>query len=350
MSSLESDYNVYLISNEEMTAKKRFKYGKHHGTKKQLVQRYTTELIHPIVYFFESVTNYSVIESEVLRRLDNYRMLSKTGRKLEWIERLDLHVIIKCINEVIEEYGNVLEARVINSNNMNLKKFFKCVRIENIILCEKLYEIYIVQNNKLTSLYNFTKGSKEPDVILNQISEYLIKNNLKNIIVNNNAYMTITCNRFDLTANAASDDNWYIYCVRDIMHMIIKLYDEAKVHIPDISGVVNMFFNIIDKCIVNDINKIFACTVETIEKSIYDKTNIQRLVINSVEYKIIDPNERPVIDYVVGHIMVNDEWSLIDSNYFFLVNQKKGGALECWIYQQCDLLKIYRNIFISNNW
>jgi hypothetical protein len=113
---------MYIISTIKKAKKNKHKLGKHGGTKENLLSRYRTYLIKPVIYYFEPVDDCDTVEKQVLARLNKYRMLSDNGRMLEWV-KVDLEHIIFVINKVIEE-NNV--ARLPNF------KIFKCKNQENV--------------------------------------------------------------------------------------------------------------------------------------------------------------------------------------------------------------------------
>ena len=91
---------LYLISTREKAEKNEYKLGRHNGTITQLIRRYQTALIDPIIYFSIPIENYVIAESLLKIRLYNYRLENNNGRKSEWI-CLTCSKIIKYIKDVI---------------------------------------------------------------------------------------------------------------------------------------------------------------------------------------------------------------------------------------------------------
>ena len=94
---------VYLISTVEKADKNEYKFGKHKGTVSELVSRYTTYLIKPIVYFYCVVNNNTIIENLVKKRYKKYRLCSDKGTRTEWF-KLELTEFIKKITSIIQEH------------------------------------------------------------------------------------------------------------------------------------------------------------------------------------------------------------------------------------------------------
>ena len=56
---------IYIVSTTSRSKKNLYKIGKHTGTKRQLISRYTTPLINPIVFFFHEVENAHKMEDMI---------------------------------------------------------------------------------------------------------------------------------------------------------------------------------------------------------------------------------------------------------------------------------------------
>jgi hypothetical protein len=105
--------SIYVISTLEKAKKNKYKIGRHDGSPKKLLSRYSTALIDPIIYFFIPVTNYIQIESEIKKSLKKYRIKNSDEKITEWV-LLDLFSIINCINNIVS-----LNAITIHNNNNN---------------------------------------------------------------------------------------------------------------------------------------------------------------------------------------------------------------------------------------
>lgn len=77
--------SVYIISNDVNHKQGRYKFGKHGGTQRELINRYKTPLVNPIIYFYFPCSDNSIVEKAILAKLDIYRVRDDNGRLTEWI-------------------------------------------------------------------------------------------------------------------------------------------------------------------------------------------------------------------------------------------------------------------------
>lgn len=70
---------IYIISNIDNATKSEFKIGKHSGSIQKLISRYAVYFVRPIIFYFAFVDNGDIIETEVLNRLDKYRLIKDHG-------------------------------------------------------------------------------------------------------------------------------------------------------------------------------------------------------------------------------------------------------------------------------
>lgn len=85
MSNNDDGNYIYLISTTSKAKRNIYKLGKHKGTKKTLTKRYATSLRYSEIFYFKKVNNYSLIETEILKEMDTYRLNNCNGNKTEWI-------------------------------------------------------------------------------------------------------------------------------------------------------------------------------------------------------------------------------------------------------------------------
>lgn len=97
-------FAVYLISTAEKAKKNEYKFGKHKGTVSDLISRYTTYLIRPIIYFYCVVNNNVFIENLVKKQYKKYRICSEKGTHTEWF-KLELTELVNKITLIINEHN-----------------------------------------------------------------------------------------------------------------------------------------------------------------------------------------------------------------------------------------------------
>lgn len=115
----KSNRIIYLISTEQNAKKNIFKVGRHKGTEKQLLKRYTTYLINPVIYFFQEVNDYCLIETKILEELGHCVLINVNGNKSEWIE-LEKNKIIRCIKKNINAWDNDKDFDSDNNHGLDL--------------------------------------------------------------------------------------------------------------------------------------------------------------------------------------------------------------------------------------
>jgi len=97
--------SIYLISTKSRSKRGKYKLGKHTGSEKQLLSRYTTSLINPIIFFFRPVGDADKIENVLKERLLKYRIRNHKGTVLEWV-RWEFKKIVAIIKQVIDKYDD----------------------------------------------------------------------------------------------------------------------------------------------------------------------------------------------------------------------------------------------------
>jgi len=95
--------NFYIISYYERAIKGYYKGGITENTLIELMTRYQTYFIEPILYYMIRVTNFEKFETHLFDHLKDHVINYKCGNKSEWIN-LPLHEIIKAVEFLISEY------------------------------------------------------------------------------------------------------------------------------------------------------------------------------------------------------------------------------------------------------
>jgi len=127
-------YNIYVLSTSEKIKRNIYKIGKHKGSQNKLLARYKTALINPVIYFYQHVNNYTIIENKIKSRLNQYRIRDENNRITEWVT-LELSQIIKCIIDIICEIPSSLENKLLNEPlnfHIYIIFFFICYKILSI--------------------------------------------------------------------------------------------------------------------------------------------------------------------------------------------------------------------------
>jgi len=96
---------IYVISNTVNIRSSQYKVGKHKGDQRGLINRYKTSLMDPTVFFFFPCSEASLMETDILIRLDAQRVRDMNGKKSEWI-RAPLLVILSEIMPVVTRTGD----------------------------------------------------------------------------------------------------------------------------------------------------------------------------------------------------------------------------------------------------
>ena len=60
-----SNKSIYVISVNDKSKDNEYKIGNHSGTQKQLLSRYQTYLINPIIFYYRPVINWQLIDSKI---------------------------------------------------------------------------------------------------------------------------------------------------------------------------------------------------------------------------------------------------------------------------------------------
>ena len=186
-----ANLSIYLISIPERVDKDEYKIGSFKGAIGELLNRYMTPLIIPIIFSFIGVTNYKIIEKHILKDLDKYRIINLRGNKSEWI-KLNKESIINVINKNIKKYDTIIPIektenitiprKIMFSSNIekNLEagnNIFWCDGVKITIVKDSKNILWFYGNNIATVLgYCDTKNAISRHV---KLQDKTIFNNLK---------------------------------------------------------------------------------------------------------------------------------------------------------------------------
>ena len=96
----------YIISKKSKAKKNRYKIGIWSGSINELLSRYRTSLIYPVLYFFMYIDNAPELENKLKEELYDFRVSNSAGNKTEWI-KMELHTLIEHVNKFISPYDNI---------------------------------------------------------------------------------------------------------------------------------------------------------------------------------------------------------------------------------------------------
>lgn len=126
---------LYIISTIVQSEKNEYKLGKHTGSKKKLLSRYTTSLINPILYYFRYSKNSGKIELILKQHFEKERIINNNGNKTEWIN-IKLNILIDKIDKIFLKY----EKNNFDENNFNKDSFNKDTQQFNNEITRKIYK------------------------------------------------------------------------------------------------------------------------------------------------------------------------------------------------------------------
>ena len=159
--------NIYVISDPESEKLCRYKVGISSRSEKELLRDYRRSRPQiKVNLFLNNIDNYKNIEKKVLAKFDDNRVIGSGGSKSEWIENIDVNVIIKVINKYVGvpsvlssslEIDNFHEINKSDIKNDLILEYFKIKcnisrKIESLVSCKDLYEDYkkFVDNDDYT--------------------------------------------------------------------------------------------------------------------------------------------------------------------------------------------------------
>jgi prophage antirepressor-like protein len=122
--------SIYLISTKERAKKNEYKVGRYMRTLQQLISRYVTSLVNPILFFYEKVNDYITIENKILIDLDPFRIINKNGNKSEWV-KLEKNKILSIIRNNINKWDSHDNIEIVDNN--------KLIALTNLMFIPKKY-------------------------------------------------------------------------------------------------------------------------------------------------------------------------------------------------------------------
>lgn len=114
---------IYIISTFECAKQNKYKPGYHTGTKKKLISRYATSLIHPIVYYFRYTSHAKQIESSLKSFFEKERIMNCNRKKTEWIN-IELDILIYELDKIFSKYEKNIKrnTKKYKQKNINIDK------------------------------------------------------------------------------------------------------------------------------------------------------------------------------------------------------------------------------------
>lgn len=212
MESTNKKY-LYVLTNSINIQYKRFKIGKHKGTLDELRSRYQTYIPDLRVLFFEQFNDTDKIEKIILDQFDEYRIVLESGRKSEWVEKIDCFEVIKFITtEKIKDQS---------ITNDELNKLHDQIKTQNLKIDEQTEKI-----NNLTKQHN-TQIDKiiEQEYQLNK-SKTFIENIRRSIKIFDTERTKNSSDKFFGNTELCSED------VKNNQHFGEKIIYESPVNIP----------------------------------------------------------------------------------------------------------------------
>src|SRR3982750_2094204 len=95
--------SLYVISTLKKSKKNEYKAGRHTGTQAELISRYATYLINPIIFYFRPTNNATLIEKIFKKKMISHREININDNLTEWIT-LDLPSITTEFESIITEF------------------------------------------------------------------------------------------------------------------------------------------------------------------------------------------------------------------------------------------------------
>ena len=178
--------SIYLISTPEHMDRNEYKVGKYSGSLSQLISRYATPLIIPLVFCYIKVNNFTVIETKILEELDEFRMINVNGNKSEWI-KLKRNKIISIIQKNVNKFDYDKPIEIIDNTKIFLptrKILLSYANHDNLfVIIDNNDKIWFAANDIATIL-----EYKAPQKIIEKFVPNKYKKQYQYINVNNKNY------------------------------------------------------------------------------------------------------------------------------------------------------------------
>lgn len=151
---------IYVVSTEEFAAINKYRMGRWSGNEQGLMNRYSTYLIKPKIYYFRIVNIAAEIELTIKNRLNKYRLKSDKDRLLEWV-LIDLTDLIACIENTIQCFGQDI-SEIVNEDPIlqDVLEFNSHYDISNLIVALPKRKIISTLINLETVVYYFDHNSQ----------------------------------------------------------------------------------------------------------------------------------------------------------------------------------------------
>lgn len=147
--------NIYVISTTKRAKKNEYKLGKHKGNSNELLSRYRTYFVNPVIYYFHPVENYEIIEKKILKKLTEHRIKNNNDNDSEWI-CLELNKILQITTTIILEYGSFVQ----ELDEKNKKNVIKKNVIEKNVIEKNIVEKNEKLSNEVLEIYKCGKFYK----------------------------------------------------------------------------------------------------------------------------------------------------------------------------------------------
>lgn len=327
---------LYIISTLEHAKQNEYKLGIHTGSEKNLISRYTTTLINPIVYYFRYSECSEIIESELKQHFKNERIVNCNGKKLEWI-KIELDVLIDEIEKKFIKY----------ENNSHKNEYFKMACKKFSFDEHKNYDTYKPNSYICNRCHKKFYNKSHLNDHINRKFKCQINKTKNNNYNNNNDNYCKTCNK---NFSRPYTYNRHLDTEKHKKNISISINGDKNININnahdfniiDNSGPTYNYYFIspfseseINKLTFEDRIKIFSDA----KKNLFDKrnfclnaikksgkhikmkndSNYNNILKEGLTFDIIQKikNKRELIKYILN-IMKND---LDDSTYQYILNK-----------------------------
>lgn len=148
--------SIYIVSDPDRIKKNEYKIGKHKGSRDDLIQRYITAIPMLNILLFVRVNNFSLIESKIFEKLDEFRLVNINGNKSEWVN-LKLDKILPVVHDCITKYDKEIpidfnaNVQLVAKDLVINNKIYESIEIEknNIFYYEKQKVIIVMDKNEM---------------------------------------------------------------------------------------------------------------------------------------------------------------------------------------------------------
>ena len=103
---------IYVISSNNLKVDNCYKIGRTKRSRSQLLSKYATYLLHPVLYSYQCTSNYVKTEQKILHDLDCVRLPNYCNPKSDWVQcniNTILETIAKHINIVPTSSAQLLQ-------------------------------------------------------------------------------------------------------------------------------------------------------------------------------------------------------------------------------------------------